>query len=158
MDTTKSKILFGIFLFGLFITSCGDDFFYKSEVEIPGAKWKSDHVAVFKPEINDTARIFQIDLSVANNNEYRYSNIWFFIKSTSPKGFSHTDTLEVFLAQDDGKWIGKKEGELYNFIFPFRNEVRFPEKGIYTFEILQGMRDLELTGIQKIGFVLKEIQ
>ena len=82
------------------------------------------------------------------------SNIWFFMMSSSPDGHIHKDTIEVSLAQEDGKWFGKKSGETFKMDVYFKKQIRFPKAGVYTFEIAQGMRDKELKGIHRIGFKL----
>jgi gliding motility-associated lipoprotein GldH len=139
-----------------FLNSCNDSNFYESEIELPGAIWKNDQAATFQTLINDTSQLFDINITISNSGNYRYSNIWLFIKSLSPDGFSQTDTAEFILAEDNGKWIGDKNGNLYSLDFKYKKQIRFPIQGNYTFEIVQGMRDLELKEISKLGFVLQK--
>jgi gliding motility-associated lipoprotein GldH len=140
----------------VFFNNCSENSLYKSEIELPNEVWTNDHAATFKPTITDTSQLFDINLEISNSNDYRFSNIWFFIRSVSPQGFSQTDTVEIILAEDDGKWIGKKESDLYTLDIKYKERIRFPKTGNYTFEIIQGMRDLELKGISKLGFRLQK--
>jgi gliding motility-associated lipoprotein GldH len=139
-----------------FLYSCSDNDLYKSEIEIPSGIWVSNKAATFKPEIKDTIQLFDINLSISNSNDYRYSNIWLFIKSVSPKGFSQTDTVQINLAEDDGKWLGNKNNDNFTLDIKYKKQIRFPKPGKYIFEIIQGMRDINLHGIYKIGFSLNK--
>jgi len=138
------------------IVSCTKEYYYSSETEIPNGIWASNKAAIFTPTFNDTTKTYNILLSVSNSDDYRNSNIWFFILTKSPDGYQHRDTIEVFLAQEDGKWIGDKEGDNWNTRFYFKKNVRFPKTGEYTFEIIQGMRETELNGINKVGIMVEE--
>ena len=138
----------------ILLFSCHQSPAYKSEVEIPGGIWNSKEAAVFNPNFDDTLQGYNIILSITNTKLYRYSNIWLFVKSKSPDGHYKQDTLEVSLADETGKWLGKKHGKLWNYKFYYKRNVRFPRIGKYTFEIQQGMRDLQLKGIDKLSFEL----
>ena len=147
-----------ILIISLFITaSCSKDYFYSSEVEIPNGKWDMKKAAIFEPAFTDTLQNYNIIISVSNSDEYRYSNLWFFVKTISPVGIPHKDTIQLLLAEENGKWLGKKNGTNWSTNFYFKKQVRFPIKGKYIFEIIQGMRDIELQGITKVGIALEEI-
>jgi len=139
------------------IGSCSKDYFYSSEIEIPQGVWNSKNAVIFEPIFSDTTQNYNIVLSVSNTDDYRYNNIWFFIKTVSPDGFMHKDTLEYFLAEESGKWLGKREGESWTRKMYFKNQVRFPKPGKYSFEIQQGMREADLKGVSKVGILLEEI-
>jgi gliding motility-associated lipoprotein GldH len=158
MNKFRPYIFAILFFISTFLFNCSNDYIYQSEVDIPDGKWQSGKVPAFKPELTDTAQLFNIRLSITNSNDYRYNNVWLFIKSISPRGYSKIDTVEVFLAEEDGKWLGKKDNDLFTSRINFKRKVRFPEAGIYTFEIIQGMRDLELKGIYNIGFGLEKTE
>jgi gliding motility-associated lipoprotein GldH len=115
-----------------------------------------DSAATFKTEITDTNQQFDIQLGISNSDEYRYSNVWFFVKSKSPEGFMHIDTIDIPLAENDGKWYGEKSGKFYKHQVFYKKQIRFPKTGIYAFEIIQGMRETDLKGIYKIEFTIFE--
>ncbi len=146
-----------VFIIILIISSCSKNYFYQSEVEIPGGVWSSEKIAIFEPVISDTSQSYNVILSVSNTDDYRYSNIWFFLKTVSPEGNSQKDTLQYLMAEDSGKWLGNKNGDNFDQKFYFKNFIRFPKSGKYTFEIQQGMRDLDLKGINKVGIILEKI-
>ncbi len=152
MGKKNILILAVIFSITLLLFSCSSQVEYSSEVEIPNGIWKSNEAAVFSPEFTDTIQNYNILLSITNSDIYRYNNLWLFIKTKSPDGYLHKDTLEIFLTEENGKWLGKKEDDLWNYKFYFKKQIRFPRTGKYNFEIQQGMRDLELPGINKLSF------
>lgn len=137
--------------------SCTPKYYYDAEVDIPNSVWNSSKAAIFEPVVADTSQYYNMIISISNTDEYRYRNIWFFIKTISPEGKTHKDTLEYFIAQDNGKWLGEKDGDNYDIKMYYKTQVRFPNQGKYIFEIQQGMRDLELKGINKVGLSFEGI-
>jgi gliding motility-associated lipoprotein GldH len=97
-------------------------------------------------------------MNVRNNEEYPYSNIYFFINTILPDGKSARDTIECILANVRGKWLGKGMGSLKESNHLIRNNLHFPNSGTYRMEIEQAMRIDELTGIKDIGIeLIKEV-
>jgi gliding motility-associated lipoprotein GldH len=78
------------------------------------------------------------------------------VKSKSPDGYQHRDSNEIFLAEESGKWLGKKNNDNWNLEYYYKRKVRFPKAGKYSFEIQHGMRDLEVAGIEKVVFELEK--
>ncbi|MDF1546467.1 MAG: gliding motility lipoprotein GldH [Bacteroidales bacterium] len=145
-----------ISMFLSLILSCNQNYFYSSETIIPDGVWNDKKAAVFIPDFKDSTQNYNLILSVTNSDDYRYSNLWFFINTISPDGFLHKDTIEVILAEENGKWKGKKDGDYRTAQFYFKKMVRFPKTGKYTFEIIHGMRDNNLKGIEKIGLLIED--
>ncbi len=153
----NAGLCIGAFLLILLLSSCSKNYFYSSAIEIPNEVWSSEKVAIFEPEITDTSRNFNIILTISNTDDYKYSNVWLFVKTISPDGVSQKDTLQYLMAEESGKWLGKKSGENYEQMLYFKNLIRFPKSGKYIIEIQQGMRDIELKGINKVGILLEEV-
>jgi gliding motility-associated lipoprotein GldH len=155
----RNKIIFlfsTVLLVSTLQFNCKDNLIYQSEIEIPDGIWKIEKAAVFKVDLTDSLKVYDIKLSVTNSADYRYSNIWFFIKSISPQGFAHIDTVEFFLSENDGKWLGEKSANMWTSNPYYKRQLKFPYPGNYTFEIIQGMRDTSLKGINRIGFEIYE--
>ena len=72
-----------------------------------------------------------------------------------PNGNITHDTIECILATPDGHWVGKSSGSMRNVRINL-NELRFPLKGTYHFEIEQAMREPVLKGISDIGLFIKK--
>jgi len=142
----------------LVLCSCGPKEWYNYQVSIPESGWHKDTVAVFKSEISDIDQSCHLLLDVTHQKNYEYSNIWFFIDAISPSGHIERDTLECYLAKDDGTWYGKQSGDKIECIQPYKLNIKFPEKGLYKYYIIHGMRDTVLTGVSSIGLQIIEVE
>lgn len=120
--------------------------------------WHADSVAEFVVPINDLQQKYNLFVQVRNNNDYGNSNLWVFIKTTSPSGKVANDTIECLMANQKGEWLGRGWGSLYFIHFPFQQQVRFGEKGNYTFDIRHGMRADYIKGIHDIGLRVEAVK
>ncbi len=152
------RLFFALLLSG-FLYSCGPTEWYNSEIIIPEAGWHLDTVAVFNSEVEALDKSVHLLIDVKNKRTYPYSNIWFFVDAVSPNGHRERDTLECNLANVQGKWYGKSIGDdTYESVHPYKLNIRFPEKGMYHYYIMQGMRDTILTGIKSVGLKIIEVE
>lgn len=134
----------------LFFASCSDPLYNKMK-EIPDAKWDMNYPLKFDVEVNDTTKLWDFYVLIRHNTDYAWSNIYTFVTTISPDDSIKNDTIEFLLSYPDGKWIGKGNGDIRsNEILISKNFV-FPEKGLYSFEFQQGMRDSVLVGICDFG-------
>ena len=143
-----------VVLSGLF--ACNQNNYFESSLDLPENKWKSDKAAVFDFNINDTLKVYNLIITITNNDNYRNSNLWLFIRTQSSNSEIASDTLEFILSDEKGKWLGKKVGESWHHNLNYKSQIRFPKTGKYSIEIIQGMRDLRLDGIEQVGFMIKE--
>ena len=133
------------------MASCNSALVYEENVRIPGNEWNRHNIPVFEVEISDTVGPHNILINLRNTGEYPRSNIFLFISATSPSGAFNRDTLELTLAEPSGKWKGRGFGSVWQNRFPYRMNVRFPERGRYVFEVEQAMRIDDLPGIVDVG-------
>lgn len=138
------------------LASCTNDkVAYNEFVSLADAKWDKDTLAIFRADITDTTRLYDIYLQVRNDNDYAFANLWLFIDVISPDGHSRRDTIECFLANPDGSWLGGGWGSLYSTRCQYMPAIRFATPGSYTFRLTQGMRKDLLTGIHDIGLIIE---
>ncbi len=136
--------------------ACQSNCIYNEYKEIPNYKWKMDNVLKFEIDIADTTAIYNLDFGIRNTGVYPYSNIWFFVTKTSPKGIVFNDKFEGTLANEKGEWLGSGFGNIYDLNIPYQQKISFLELGTYSFEIVHGMRDLELKGVANVGLKLEK--
>jgi gliding motility-associated lipoprotein GldH len=134
-----------------FLTSCDDAGIFEENKSIPETGWDTSNVISFNVEIKDPSTPANFYINVRNADGYPYSNLFLFIKTKFPNGKQSNDTLECTLADENGKWIGKGLGDIYDNRIPFKKNVRFPMAGTYTFELSQGMRITPLPLIMDVG-------
>jgi gliding motility-associated lipoprotein GldH len=131
--------------------SCSTESIYEANIDIPKESWSIDSTAIFKVDIIDTLSVHHIYINVRNTTNYPNSNLFLFIQTTSPNGAQLRDTMECFLADTRGNWLGKGFGALRDNQVPYKKFIRFPEEGTYTFSIQHGMRAQSLKGVSSIG-------
>ncbi|HHJ11410.1 MAG TPA: gliding motility lipoprotein GldH [Bacteroidetes bacterium] len=134
----------------IFINGCDPDRVFEENKEIPEYNWKMNDPVQFKVLVKDTVSSHAVYVNIRNFSDYPYSNIYLFIHVISPTGAELTDTVNFLLADKRGKWLGRGLGDLYFLQLPYKQHIRFPYSGVYTFVIKQGMRT-DLKGIRDVG-------
>jgi len=139
------------------LVSCGPDVIYEDYVTIPEDGWSKDSMASFKVNIDDVDSYYKIYINIRNKSDYPNSNIWLFLNVESPDGKTVRDTLNIFLADEHGKWLGSGWGDLFLVKYLYHHQpLKFVHPGEYVFNIIQGMRYDELEGIQNIGITIEK--
>ncbi|MBN1157996.1 MAG: gliding motility lipoprotein GldH [Bacteroidales bacterium] len=144
-----------IFFIAIAIVSCNSRKLYEEYAEIPDDVWNSKNVLQFNLHMNDTNSAYNIYINVRNDDRYPYSNLYMFVSVHSPDGNSLKDTVEVVLADERGTWLGKGAASIYTVQHLYRSNIRFPLRGIYTFDIEQAMRIEDLRHICNIGLLVE---
>jgi gliding motility-associated lipoprotein GldH len=153
----KVNYLYGCFVVFFLLTACEEGKVFHKYEEIPGNTWNSKNIVHFDVPITDTASSNNVYILIRNNSNYAYSNLFLFVTTTSPLGYAVRDTLELILADQRGKWIGKGAADIYTSRHPFKMNVRFPYRGIYTFDIEQALWDKNLKNISDIGLQIDRL-
>ena len=151
-ETRNSLLLLAMLLITL--VSCGPDVVFEEYVTIPEDGWSKDSMATFNVNITDVESYNDLFINIRNKSDYANSNLWLFVDVTSPAGKTMRDTLNCFLADEHGKWLGSGWGDLFLVNYPYKRNVKFSEPGEYKFNIIQGMRYDELEGIHNIGITI----
>jgi gliding motility-associated lipoprotein GldH len=147
MFFSSALLMLNVFYF----SSCNDNRIFEENKEIPGEGWDSSNVVSFSVDIKDPSTPANFYVNVRNADGYPYSNLFLFVKTKFPNGKQANDTLECMLADENGKWLGKGIGDIYDNRIPFKRNVRFPMAGTYIFEIQQGMRTNSVPLIMDVG-------
>jgi gliding motility-associated lipoprotein GldH len=131
---------------------------YDAQVEIAEAKWYKDEVARFEVAITDTTSQCDFVLSVRNNMDYSFSNLYVFLNTRFPNGNMTRDTIECILADRTGKWLGKGWGNIKDNRIVLKSGLTFPISGTYEFYVQQAMRKDTLEGIVSVGLRIEKTQ
>jgi gliding motility-associated lipoprotein GldH len=145
-------ILFLVFI----LASCDRNGVYEENIKTPNSTWGENDIARFSVPITDTLSNLNIYINVRNTTDYPNCNLFLFITTTSPSGATQLDTVECFLADEQGKWLGRGFGYLLDNRIPYKRNIRFPLKGDYKFEIKQAMRTDDLKGISSVGIRIEK--
>lgn len=140
----------------LLSASCGDKLLYTETVVIDEVGWHKDKPVEFDVVISDTLTAVNVGMTFTHSNDYPYANIWLFMEITSDYGLSVVDTLDFFLAEPDGRWLGRKKGGEYVVSALYKHAVTMSRPGNYKFSITQGMRSDILPEIREFEFWISE--
>jgi gliding motility-associated lipoprotein GldH len=150
----KFFMLFLVILTVLF--ACQKKSVFSDYKALKGSKWHQDSILRFDLTVPDSTKIYNLFLNVRNEGRYPYSNLWLFVRIIPPTGQVINDTIELTLANPEGKWLGYGLGDLYDMKYPYKQTTFFPNAGYYRFEVRHGMRteDGILKGIHDFGITL----
>jgi len=144
-NSMKAYGLLVIVFLSLF-TSCSSDVVYSRFSPMKSGEWHQDSVVCFDYSITDNHAAYQMVIYVRHTERYPYQNMWLFVDNAG-----QTDTLEFYLADDRGRWLGDKHHGFIEMPVLLEDSKQFPDTGLYRLSIRQGMRDSLLRGITDIG-------
>ncbi len=144
-------------LLSLLLNACDSNRVFDKNLPLEDAVWDRNQIARFDVEIDDTTAQYSLFVNVRNAGQYPYRNIYLFTQIQSPNGQYARDTAEFILADGRGNWLGKGIGDLWEYQFPYKQNVMFPSKGTYRIELEQAMRDKELKYITDIGIRVEKV-
>lgn len=126
--------------------SCSSDVVYSHFSPMKSGEWHQDSIVNFDYSIADKEGTYQMLVYVRHTERYPYQNMWLFIDNAG-----QTDTIEFYLADDRGRWLGDKHHGFVEMPVSLEDAKQFPDTGVYRLSVRQGMRDSLLRGIADIG-------
>ncbi|MDT8393410.1 MAG: gliding motility lipoprotein GldH [Bacteroidales bacterium] len=155
MNKLKSFLLLSA-TFLIALMACDPGRIFDQTYTVPESGWDRDSVFHYSVDISDSLLLHDFYISIRNNTNYPYSNIYFFLSTEFPNGHSTTDTIECILAGKDGRWLGNGSGAIKDNLILLQRGLRFPITGQYHFYIEQAMRDEQLKGIEDVGLRIEK--
>lgn len=117
--------------------------------------WNTDSTVSFEFDNIDTTSSHDLYLMVRHTTNFKFQNLFLFTNFENQQ-----DTLELFLSEKSGRWLGKGFGEIKELKIRIKENVNFKENQDQIFSVEQAMRyeDLEkiinLTEIVAVGLGL----
>ncbi len=136
--------------------ACQRGVVYQDHHNLPSEGWEHQDGILFETNIDDTLSLHELYLDVRNTTDYAYSNLFLFLEIAFPDGRMLRDTIECVLADKRGQWTGRGFGHVRANRFLFRDDVWFPQEGVYRFRLYHGMRHELLEGISDIGIRIEK--
>ena len=153
------RYLLLLFVCGLLILlSCDPSRVYEKNIKIPDGIWYKNNRINFEVLIEDTASAHNLYVNVRNTSLYPMSNLFLFIQTTAPSGHTIKDTVEVILTDEKGKWLGSGLGDIWDLQQIYKENVRFAQRGKYSFEYQQAMRMDKLPFVLDVGLRIESIK
>ncbi len=151
------KITVCVLLSTLFF-SCNRNVVFSEYKKLPEEGWRTENKLTYDVTIDDNSKYHNVFLTVRHADAYPYSNLYVFLTTTYPDGKTSLDTLECVLANQKGEWQGDGAGDLWDNKIPLKQNVKFPQNGIYHFTFEQGMRTNPLPLILDFGMVIEKVK
>ncbi len=136
---------------------CIKPFTYSHFEAVPLNGWHQDSVLTFTWSIDDTAATYRILIDVRHTECYPFQNLWFFINgpySPTPLLPYSQDTIEFYLADERGQWLGKGRNGYIEMPVLYEEAYKFDSIGEYTMTIQHGMRAELLKGVSDVGVIV----
>ena len=151
----KTILFFSVFVL---LSSCETQTVYSDYQQLDNGVWKIDDTISFSFSELDSLEQYDVYLNVRNDNDFAYSNLFLITELDYPNGKTVSDTLEYEMALPDGSWLGKGFGSVKENKLWYRENIVFPDSGVYKLKILHAMRQngnvegiSKLNGITDIG-------
>ena len=139
-----------IALTSLLLVACQPDVVYTDFNTLPDNGWEADSAIGFHPTITDTTSNYQFQIIVRHTDAYQYQNLWMFVDILKDSLLLTTDTIECYLANQRGEWLGGGLS-IHELPLMYDDKYRFFTSGTYHISIRQGMRTDTLEGLKEIG-------
>ncbi len=157
MHLKNLKALLMIIVLSTAVTACRFGSVYNENVSIKDAKWYKDEAVHFEVPVSDSLTAYDFILNLRNSTDYRYSNLYIFLTTRFPNGNLTRDTIEIVLADKQGRWLGTGWGKLKDNSIVLKKNLHFPLTGMYAFYVQQAMRTDTLEGIHDVGLEISKV-
>ena len=137
----------------LALTSCRTDIVYSQFQTIPSGEWYADSVVRFEVPITDVSATYRTIVYVRHTERYPFQNMWLFVGNAN-----HRDTIEFYLADDRGRWLGNSHNGFVEMPVLLDEERHFRDTGTYIFDIQHGLRDSILRGVTDVGLEITRVE
>lgn len=153
----KKYIFFFLVFLGL--CSCNTDIVYShfrpiidNQKSAVYTGWHADSTIRFDYQIMDTTSAYTMIIYVRHTEHYPYQNMWLFVKDSM-----RCDTIEFYLADDRGQWLGNSHSGFIEMPVLFGTNMHIADTCSRYIDIQHGMRDTLLRGVSDIGVeIIKE--
>lgn len=147
----RKKISVFVLMLGLILSSCTDQPEFEKVYSFNEMTWGQDVKPEFVVDITDINKAYDFTLSLRTTTDYKYNNLWVFMKTESPDGTSAREPFEIMISNPDGSWIGNKTGTVVETPLYFKSR-KLPQTGTYKFTIEQGITESEINEVLDLGF------
>ena len=146
----------------LLLIACGHSGVTADTRAISSEGWQVNDPAIFKIPRLDSVASYNAFITVRNNNNYPFNNLFLIVSLQYPYGKTVVDTLEYKMARPDGSWLGTGIGNLKENKLFYKQNLSFDQAGDYTLQISHAVRNngesqgvSKLEGITDIGYSIE---
>lgn len=136
------------------VTACSNVAFCHFE-KIDNNEWREADVLNFKPVLNDSTSLYDLEIAVRHTDDYPFQNIWLYVAHREEYNVK-IDTLQLILADDWGRWQGDGHGLVKTFTSLYKGEYKLSKGANFGITIKHAMREDPLPGITDVGLIVKK--
>ena len=111
----------------------------------------------------DTIQKNNIYVTVRNNKDYEFSNLFLIVGIQFPNNYQIVDTLEYEMTTPEGRFLGTGMSDIKENKLEYKTNVTFTEPGDYQMSVQQAMRKTReidgleyLSGITDVGVQIEK--
>lgn len=147
----RSSIMLALLLF----TACVEKPVFEKVYSFENREWKQDVKPTYSVEIDEVESEYDFTLMLRTSTDYKYNNLWVFMKTEGPDGVSAREPFEIIITNPDGSWVGNKTGTIVETPLYFKRR-KLPSKGKYIFTLEQGITESIVDEVLDLGFEVKK--
>jgi len=154
-------ILFFLVILG--IASCNRKMVYNEYQSMPQAQWHKDSIVEFVIPAMDTVQSNNVYVTLRNDKDYEFSNLFLIVGMRFPNNYQVVDTLEYEMTTPEGRFLGTGMSDVKENKLEYKTSVRFVQEGEYHLTVQHAMRksrDIEgldyLKGITDVGVQIEK--
>lgn len=147
-----------------FIVSCTNNIVYNQYKPIENNQWHKDSIITFSVNSTDTISKNNLYVTLRNNKDYEFSNLFLIVGIKFPNNYQIVDTLEYEMTSPDGRFLGTGMTDIKENKLEYKTNVTFSLMGNYDVSIQQAMRktrEIEglstLNGITDVGLQIEKL-
>ena len=153
MNIITSKFSKGltVILFIAFFSSCSN--IYRDFQKVKDMKWHRTDVKTYEVEIPEDGN-YDLFFAMRHSTGYPFTTIKISIEQINPEGEEYTKDAEFSVADENGQYIGKVTGQLWDIEEVFSEKTPL-KKGKYTFKIRHNMNSDPVILVIDIGLIVR---
>lgn len=141
-----------LFTVVFYTSSCTRELVYNQFKAVENNEWHKDSIVNFVFSSTDTLQKNNIFITLRNNKDYEFSNLFLIVGIQFPNNYQIVDTLEYEMTTPEGRFLGSGISDIKENKLEYKTNVTFSLKGDYNISIQQAMRKTrEIDGLSYLG-------
>lgn len=149
------RVVFFSFI-ALSVFSCGPDYLYQEQKEIPNGQWTYQDTLDFRFSITDTTQLYNLFADFEFVDTFRTQNIYVQLHTQFPNGKRMSKIRSLDLFDTQGNAAGKCSGHSCTSRILLQDKAYFNLPGEYKITMAQYTRFEPLEGIRSVGFAVEK--
>ncbi len=155
-NSRTSNALTVLLFLAIGLASCGDNFIFKSKIEIPNGQWVYADTLEFKVPVSDTAQLYNLYIQFTHADTFSNQNIYLKLYTRFPDGKRVSRIRSFDLYDIEGKPSGKCSGSSCQTTILLQDNLYFNQLGEYGITLEQFTRNSPLNGVAAVGIMMEK--